>query len=257
MKKIVITGAYSGLANALIKELVNEDFKIYVTVHTEKQLERIQKKYHNYKNIVALKVDVLTKDKNQIYGINPDILICNAALPGGGALLDINPDKVKEVMDVNVLANFELMQNVIKQMIKKDSGKVIVVSSLAGLIPIPFMANYCASKASLIKIVQGFRQELKMLNSKVVIKMIEPGLYHTGFNQFMFDQKYQENSYFENEFELLQKMDNLVYRYLELKKFRSIVKAMKQAVLNDDKKFIYRKPIWQVIPAKIGQIFLD
>ena len=257
MIKIVITGAYSGLANSLIKELVREDFKIYVTVHTEKQLEFIQKRYQKYPNIVALKVDILTKDKEKIYGINPDILICNAALPGGGALLDITIDSLKEVMDTNVFSNFELIQTVARQMIKKGRGKIIVVSSLAGLVPIPFMASYCASKASLIKLVQGFKQELKMINSNVLIKMIEPGFYHTGFNQFMFNQKYQENSYFENEFEFLQKMDNLVYRYLELKSFNSIVKEMKKAVLSIDKKFIYRKPLWQVIPAKIGQIFLD
>lgn len=257
MKKLVITGAYSGLAKALIEQLKDENLDIYATVHTEKQYQNLLKRYEKNNNIHPLKVDVTTFDKQKIYDLKPDILLCNAALPCGEALLDVELDKIHEVFDVNVFSNFELIQTISRQMFLKDEGKIIVVSSLAGLISIPFMGVYSASKASLIKLVQTMKMEFKFLKSNVVFKMIEPGFYHTGFNQVMFDQKYQNDSYFKAEFDYLQKMDNLIYRYLELKNFKSIVNVMKKAVLNDDKKFIYHCPKWQSIPVKISQLWLD
>ena len=257
MKKIVITGAYSGLGYSLVKSLLNEDFKIYLTVHTQLQYQKMAEKYKDNPKVECLKVDIKTSDKNKIYALKPDILFCNAAMPLGGSLLDLSIENIQEIMDTNVIANFEIIQEVSKQMIKRNQGKIIVTTSLAGLIPIPFMGAYCSSKASLIKLVQVLRQELKLLKSNVRVKMIEPGLYHTGFNQFMFDQKYTDKSYFKKEFDYLQKTDNFVSKYLELKRFDSIVKVMKKAILDDNEKFIYHKPLWQVIPAKITQIILD
>lgn len=256
MKKLVITGAYGGFIRALVDDIKNENLDIYLTVHTEKQLKFIKQRYKFNKNIHCLKVDITTNDIIKIEKLKPDILFCNAAMPSGDALLDINIEKIKEVFATNVIANFTLIQNVLKQMYDENNGKIIVTTSIAGLVPIPFMGAYGASKASLIYLVSILRYELFLKCKNIKIKMIEPGLYHTGFNQFMLSEKYKENSYFKEEFQMLEKMDSFIYRYLEQKKLNSIVKQMKKAILTDDNHFIYRKPCYQVITTKIAQFFL-
>ena len=58
MKKIVITGAYSGLGYSLVKSLLNEDFKIYLTVHTQLQYQKMTEKYKDNPKVECLKVDI-------------------------------------------------------------------------------------------------------------------------------------------------------------------------------------------------------
>ena len=61
MKNILITGARSGIMNAVIKQIINKNYHIYVTVHTKEQLESVKQKYTNYKNVTCLKLDVTDK----------------------------------------------------------------------------------------------------------------------------------------------------------------------------------------------------
>ena len=64
------------------------------------------------------------------------------------------------------------------------------MSSLAGLIPLKFLGSYASSKAALITLSDVLKKELKELNSNIKVVLVEPGLYYTGFNQVMFENKY-------------------------------------------------------------------
>ena len=141
-------------------------------------------------------------------------------------------------------------------MLKKNNGKIIIMSSLAGIIPIPFLGSYCSTKASIIKLTECLKKELKILNSNIKISLIEPGMYKTGFNKYMFDNKYDDdfNDLFKEELELIHLRENIMMMLLERKNYKSIVKQIKKAIKNDNK-FIYRAPLFQSIGAKIYNIF--
>ncbi len=259
MKKILMTGARSGIGNALVNRLISKDYYIYLTVHTDEQLKIVKDKYKEYGNIKCLKLDVtLESDRLKIEKLDIDILINFAAIGYGGSISEIPMSLVRENFEVNVFSSFELVQIVLKQMMAKKKGKLIIMSSLAGILPLNFLGSYCATKASIIQLTTTLKNELKLLNTNIKVVLIEPGMYHTGFNQVMLENKYdwmQEKSYFKNELDFIRKKENLFFNLLEKNKLNTIVKKIEKAVVSENPKFIYRAPLVQVLGAKLYQIF--
>lgn len=258
MKTILYTGASGGIARSTIKKLKKKHF-IYVAVHTDKQLELTSKHYENEKNIKCIKLDITNKlDRDKIKNINVDILINNAAIGMGGSISEIDMNKVRDNFEVNVFSSFEIVQIVLKQMLEKNQGKIIIMGSLAALIPIKFLGVYCATKASIQKLTMTLRKELKLVNKNIKISLIEPGLYKTGFNQVMLDNKYDWmdlDSYFKPELETIRARENFLFNLLERKKLNSIVNQITRAVNDKNPKNIYHAPFFQTLGSKIYQLF--
>lgn len=258
MEKVLVTGARSGLMGHLIDRLIN-DYYIYVTVHTESQLKAVLKKYKGYDNVKCLKLDMLNdKDIEKVKDLDIDILVSSAAIGESGSLLDLPLKKLKANFEVNVFANFKLVQMVLQKMVNRGHGKVIIMGSLAGLMPFPFGGAYSASKASIIKLTEALNFELKLLDTKVKLVLILPGLYRTGFNKLLFDGKYDfmdRDSYFKYYTDLIRKSENIVLKLFEKKKFDSIINKLEIAVRNPNPKFIYRAPFSQSLFARIIALF--
>lgn len=259
MENIVITGASSGIARKVVERVKKKNYHIYVTVHTEKQLELAKQKYQNEPNITCLKLDVTSEeDRKQLNNIKIDILVCNAAVGYGGSIAEIPMERVRENFEVNVFSNFEVVQLVIKQMIKQNHGRIIMIASLAGLFPIPFLSVYSATKSSIIMMTTALRFELSLLDTNVELVLVEPGLYHTGFNQVMRDNKFDfmnHQSLFREELEMIKKYEPKIYRMLETDNLNSIVKKVERAITKKHPKFIYRSRFSQIIGVKLFQIF--
>lgn len=132
MKKILYTGATSGIAKEVINKLKNK-YYIYIGTHTEKQKQLLKQRYIQEKNIEVIKLDLLNKkDLEKIKKIDIDILISNAAISYGGSISEIELEKVREIFEINVFKNFELVQIVLEKMIKKKSrenNNDIIISS--------------------------------------------------------------------------------------------------------------------------------
>jgi short-subunit dehydrogenase len=257
MKTILITGAKSGIMNELINE-IKDDYFIYITVHTSSQLKNIKEKYKS-NNIKCLKLDVTNKmDRKKIENLDIDILISNAAIGYGGSIINMNIDKIRDNFEVNVFSNFEIVQIVLKNMLKKDSGKIIIMSSLAGIIPLPFLGSYCSTKASIIKLTECLKKELKILNSNINISLIEPGMYKTGFNDVMLDNKYETNfdDLFKEELELIKIKENLLKKIIEKQNLKSIVRKIEKALKNNHK-FIYKAPLSQSLIVKLYSLLWE
>ncbi len=255
MKKILFTGARSGIAHATIKKLLNDDYLIYLTVHTDKQLEVVSKTYKNNENVICLKIDITNKnDLIKLKGLDIDILVCNAAIGEGGSIIEIPMEKVRNNFEVNVFSNFEVIQIIFKQMIKKNKGKILIMSSLIRLNPIRFLGVYGATKASLSTLAFSLKKELKLLKTNIKVILIEPGAYHTGSNQVMLDNKYtwmEKDSYFKACLEEIQKTENIFFNLMEIKSLNSVVRTIEKAIKSDKPKFLYRVPLWQGMGAKI------
>lgn len=260
MQKILITGAAGGIAKQVIDKIKN-DYFIYLTVHTNKQLKRIRKKYHNYPNIHCFKLDIMSKkDLRKIKHLNIDILINNAAIGNGGSILEIDMNKVRENFEVNVFSNFELTQIVLKKMIKKGNGKIIFISSLAGIMPIDFLGVYSATKASINKLAYTLHNELKYLNKNIKIVIIQPGMYKTGFNQVMLNNKYswmQDKSFFKDKIECIMNSENMFFNLLEKRKLDSVANKIVKVIKKKNPKLVYRVPILQAIFSKIHELLFQ
>ena len=259
MKSILLTGARSGIINNVIEKIKNKNYKIYVTVHTEIENKILQEKYKKYKNIECFKLDVTNElDKKKISNLDIDILISSAAIGNGGSIAEIKIDKIRENFEVNVFSNFEIVQIILKKMIKKDKGKIIMISSLAGILPMPFLGSYCATKASINMLSTVLKKELKIITDNIKVVLIQPGMYHTGFNQVMLENKYEwmsVESYFNSKIEEIRKKENLIFNILEKHNLDSITNKIVKIIEKENPKFIYRAPLSHVIGAKVYQIF--
>lgn len=259
MKNILITGARSGIINKVCDKLINKNYFLYITVHTNSELKIVEKKYQKYKNVKCFKLDVTDiDDRKKLEDLDIDILINNAAIAESGSISEIDMNKVRNNFEVNVFSNFEIVQTVLKNMIKKRKGKIIMMSSLAGVIPIPFLGSYCATKASIIKLSECLNLELKLLDSDIKVSIIKPGLYKTGFNKLAFDKKYDWmdiDSYFKYHIDLIRKSENMFLTLFEKKNLNSIVKKIVKAIESDNPRLFYSAPFSQVVFAKIVSLF--
>ena len=200
-KKIFITGAGSGLGKGSAIGLAKAGHKIVAAVHTWEQLSRFiedlkGKEYE--KNIELIKIDILDDiDCEKAWKYDVDILVNNAAIGHTGPVAEMPVDILREVMEVNTFSTLEFSQPFIKKMVEKGKGKIIFLSSVAGLTTSPFLGPYNASKHALEAIVQCLRDELQPLG--VTVATINPGPFDTGFNDRMYDtyqQWYDEDLHF-------------------------------------------------------------
>lgn len=258
MKKILYTGARSGIAKHVIDKFINnEDYLIYLTVETDSQLKQIAKIYKDIDNVKYFKLNLLDEeDIKLVEKLDIDILVCNAAIGNGGSIAEMDIEKIKENFEVNVFNNFKLVQVVLKQMLNKKEGRIIMMSSLAGIIPLPFLGSYCATKASIIKMTECLNLELKNLNNNIKVSLILPGMYHTGFNQVMLENKYKDmnKGYFKDELDLIRAKENLLFNLFELNSYSSVTNKIYHAITSNNPKFIYKCPFLQVLGTKIYQI---
>ena len=256
---ILFTGAASGIAKHTIDKLLKDkDNNIFLTVRTTSQLKSTLEKYKNIKNVKCFKIDITNaQDRKRLEKLDIDVLVSNAAVCYGGSISEIPFDRVRKNFNVNVFSTFELIQVVLKNMIKKDKGRIIVMASLAGIIPIDFLGVYSATKSSVITLTTTLKNELKLISDNIKVVLIEPGLYRTGFNQVMLENKYDwmvKKSYFKDKLNDIRNKENLLISLLEKRDLNSITNKIIEAIKDENPKFIYRAPISQVIGAKVYQV---
>lgn len=209
MKKqtILITGAGSGLGKGTAIGLAKEGHTVIAAVHTFEQMSRFiqELKEADYKqNIELIKLDICDAfDCENASKYDVDILVNNAGMGYTGPLAEIPVDYLREVMETNAFSTLEFSQPFIKKMVQKGTGKVIFVSSVAGVTTSGFLGPYNASKHALEAIAQCLRDELQPFG--VTVATINPGPFDTGFNDRMYDsykQWYDEDTHFTSKKEI-------------------------------------------------------
>jgi NAD(P)-dependent dehydrogenase (short-subunit alcohol dehydrogenase family) len=181
LKKILITGASSGIGLAIAKLLVAQGHEVW---GTSRDLERIPK----IPRLHAVRLDLadrLSIDEAFTAALADagylDVLINNA---GAGHFdpAEILPiETLASQFQILVFGQIQLMQLALRHMQPREEGLIINVTSLASRLPVPFMAAYNASKAALASFTMSTQLELS--NSRVRIVDLQPGDISTEFNQ--------------------------------------------------------------------------
>ena len=258
MMKILITGATSGIGYNLAKELIKRRHILYITVHHNKEIKLVRrklKKYNILKNVYVFKMDITNKkDLSLIDELDIDVLVNQAGIGIGGSILDIDIKDIRNNFETNFFSTLELTKKFIDKKKKEDKkGKVLITSSLAGLMPIPFLGSYCSTKSALITMGICLDKELKKSNSKVRIKMILPGAYKTGFNQLMvesFAKSIDNSEYFLYCDDLVMEQKRF-FNVIESLDLSSIVYQMIDAIESNNNKLFYKAPLSQKIFTKL------
>ncbi|CAM3408870.1 SDR family oxidoreductase [Aequorivita lipolytica] len=188
-KTILITGAGSGLGKGTAVGLAKKGHQVIAAVHTWEQMSRFITDLENTdykKNIELIKLDIRDMmDCEKAWDFEIDILVNNAGIGQTGPMAEIPVDLIREVMETNAFSTLEFSQPIIRKMVERGNGKVVFLSSVAGLVTNAYLGPYNASKHALEAIVQCLRDELKPLG--VTVATINPGPFETGFNDRMYD----------------------------------------------------------------------
>ncbi|MGI6712497.1 MAG: SDR family oxidoreductase [Bacillota bacterium] len=184
---VLIAGATSGIGKALAETLSREGYRIYGTGRSPvKILEGTPETGNTAGYIKMLQMDVCSKEavdravdtvielENRL-----DILINCAGFGLAGSVEDTTDEEAFMQLNTNFFGAYRLCRKAASIMRNQGSGIIINISSLAGLIPLPFQAFYSASKHALEAMTQALRMELKAFGIKVVL--IEPGDIKTRF----------------------------------------------------------------------------
>jgi short-subunit dehydrogenase len=143
-------------------------------------------------------------------------------------------------------------------MIRREKGTVLMMSSIAGRVPMPFLMPYSMSKFALSAAGAGLRAEMDQLQKNIHISLIEPGAIHTGFNQAMTDSKYKwmgSSSYFAHQAEKMQKQERATFKFLEARSTQGIVKQIVKASEASRPKLRYVSPWIQGFGVRLARIF--
>ena len=248
---ILITGATSGIGYRVAEALLERGHFVYLTTHTEKESQNLREKFKEEKAISIFKLDITNpKDYEKASTLSIDVLICHASLGVGGSLIDLDVTKIKENYDVNVFGNLSFIQKMIPILLARK-GRLIVTSSIASIIPIPFLGSYTSTKASLSMLMKVLRMELKLLEKPISVSLIEPGIYNTGFNDVMIDEIAFYSKQHKKKLTKFQRLEKQIFKMMGKDSYKSIVKKFIKAVEASHPRKVYRAPFTSRIFTKI------
>lgn len=260
MKNVLITGSGTGIGKAAAIALSKRGHYVYATTHTKEQSEVLNNIAKNkHLSLKAFKLDILSaEDRLLVNPLKIDVLINNAALGDSGSVCEVDVDRYRKTFETNVFSSIELTQLVLKNMIDRGFGRVVFISSLAGRITIPFLSPYTATKFAIEAIGESLRKEMKKLDTaKIEVAIIEPGAYHTGFNQKNINKQFtwmKDRSYFKNKIKNLEFQQYKYFQLTELKSTKSIVKEYINVVEDIHLKDRYVAPCYQGTFIQIKRI---
>jgi short-subunit dehydrogenase len=182
---VLITGASSGIGRACAEHLAKNGYYVFGTSrHQEKVKLFNTKKWQGVLRIIEMNVNRNESVKKGIVFVMQkagriDILINSAGFSLAGGIENTSMMEAKSQLETNFFGVHRVCRQVLPIMRKQGSGYIINISSLAGLVGIPFQGFYSASKFALEGYTEGLRMEVKPFGIKVVL--VEPGDFNTPF----------------------------------------------------------------------------
>jgi short-subunit dehydrogenase len=185
-KVVFLTGASSGIGKGLTLELGQRGAKLGLVARRADALVEIVKELETKgAKAVALPADVqdaaalgVAADHLRSEFGPIDVLIANAGVGGAtSAATNLQPEQVAKVININLLGAANSVAAVLPEMIRRRSGHLVAVSSLAGYRGLPKSAAYCASKAGLSVFFESVR--LDLIGKGVGVTIIHPGFIKT------------------------------------------------------------------------------
>ncbi len=174
-KVAIITGAARGIGKATAIALAKEGVNVGLLARTESTLKEVAAEIKSLgvkvayatadvssKEQVEAAISALTNDLGAA-----DILINNAGIGSFGTLLDMDPEEWKSIVDTNLMGTYYVTRAVLPQLIEKNGGDIINISSTNGLSGAATSSAYSASKFGVIGLTESLAQEVRRNNIRV------------------------------------------------------------------------------------------
>lgn len=181
--KALITGASSGLGKDFAIELSNLGYDLILVARNKKNLTEVKNMCSTNVKIECMDLSVL----DNCYKLHDkykdiDLLINNAGFGMFGTFDKTDLDKELEMIDLNIKSLHILTKLYLKDMIKKDNGRILNIASSAGFLPGPLMNTYYSTKSYVLRLTTAIFEELRRIKSNVKVSVLCPGPVETNFN---------------------------------------------------------------------------
>ncbi|MCF8372475.1 MAG: SDR family oxidoreductase [Bacteroidales bacterium] len=188
-KTVWITGASSGIGEAVAKEFAHEGARLVISSPEIEELERVRKECLEFcQDCLVLPLDLTRQDEfpQLVEKVLSDFGSINLLINNGGisqrSLVSETPIEIdRKVFEINFFGTIALTKAVLPVMLKQGSGQIAAVSSITGKFGFPLRSAYSASKHALF----GFFETLYLENAKngIKVNMIIPGRVQTAISK--------------------------------------------------------------------------
>lgn len=184
----LITGASSGIGYELAHVFAEHGYDLVLVARSENILEDIAAELLSEYGVQALPItkDLYLRqspfeiwDEVQARGLQIDVLVNNAAQGLYGQFVETELDRELDMLQLNIGAYITLTKLFLQDMVSRDEGKILNVSSIAGKLPGPYQAVYHGTKAFVHSFTESVRAELE--GTGVTLTSLLPGVTDTDF----------------------------------------------------------------------------
>ena len=174
-KNALISGAGKGIGKAVAIALAKEGVNIVLIARTQADIDEVAQEINTY----DVKTLALTADVADINSVNLaiekaiasfqtiDILINNAGIAAFGKFLELEPSEWERIIQVNLMGVYYVTRAILPNMIERQTGDIINISSTAGLNGNALTSAYSASKFALLGLTDSLMQEMRKHNIRV------------------------------------------------------------------------------------------
>jgi NADP-dependent 3-hydroxy acid dehydrogenase YdfG len=190
-KVVAVTGASSGIGEAIARKLANAGCKVMLAARREEQLKSLVQElgdkvaYHLTDVTDAKQVQAMAQETIDCFG-KIDVLVNNAGVMPVSPLIDLKIDDWNKAIDINIRGVLHGIAAVLPHMNDRGSGQIINIGSIASIHAIPNFAVYCGTKFAVKAISESLRKETL---GKVRVTTIYPGAVESELIQSSNDEQ--------------------------------------------------------------------
>jgi len=195
-KVAIVTGSSRGIGKAIAEAMADHGATVVISSRNQDACDDVAaaiNAQHGDGQAIAIAASISSKEalqhlvddtRRQLGRI--DILVCNAASnPYYGPMAGISDDQFRKILDNNVLANHWLIAMVAPEMVEREEGSIVIVSSVGGLTSSTVIGAYNISKAADFQLARNLAAEFGPNNVRV--NCIAPGLIKTDFAKALWE----------------------------------------------------------------------